>query len=55
MKRMHILASAAVVGLSLVGAAPAMANDVYRDQHREKFCYWDDNKGGIVCEWRWED
>jgi hypothetical protein len=44
MKRMLINASAALVGLSLVGAAPALANGAYHDQHREQFCYWDDDK-----------
>jgi hypothetical protein len=55
MKRMLILASAALIGLSLVGAAPALANGLQGDKHREKFCYWDDGKDGIVCEWRWEN
>ena len=55
MKRMLFNASRALICLSLVGVAPALANEAHHDQHREKFCYWDDDKGGVVCEWRWEN
>ena len=55
MKRMLINASGALIGLSLVGVTFALANDAHHDQHREKFCYWDDDKGYVVCEWRWEN
>ena len=63
MKKMLSIATAALIGLSVAGTAPASAHGLKFHghgfavgigiKHRVKVCYFDPFFDEFVCKWRW--
>jgi hypothetical protein len=65
MKKILTLTTAALIGLSVAGAAPALAHKRHGHfhghslkfgfgfGHKVKLCYFNHYYGHVVCTWRW--
>ncbi len=63
MKKMLTLTTAALIGLSVAGAAPALAHKGHGHGHgfkfgigfghKVKFCHFDHYYDEVICKWRW--